>query len=136
VPLAWRRADGGKKHLFASLARRMVCPRNAPWLRKFIRGLSPLSCSVAARCSNEVTKSIKVNTRILNKVELACLFNLVAQSDLLDYYKPKETINDFSSGELNKKGKFVLHNARFKSRVRPSQLVRRFFFLPSPQLFT
>ena len=88
--------------------------------------------SVAARCSNEVTKSIKVDTRLLNKVELACLFNLVAQLDLLDYYKPKEAINDFSSGEFNKKGKFVLHNTRFKSRVRPSQLVRRFF--PS-QLF-
>jgi len=112
----------------------MVRPRNAQRLRKCIRVLSPLSRSVAARCSNEVTKSIKVNTRILSKVELACLFNLVTQLDLLDYYKPKETINDFSSGELNKKGKFVLHNARFKSRVRPSQLVRR--FLPSPQLFT
>ena len=112
----------------------MVCPRNAQRLRKRFRVLSSLSRSVAARCSNELTKSIKVNTRILSKVELACLFNLVAQADLLDYYKPKETINDFSSGEINKKGKFVLHNARFKSRVRPSQLVRR--FLPSPQLFT
>ena len=108
----------------------MVSPRNAPWLRKCIRVLSSLSRSVAVRCSNELTKSIKVNTRILSKVELACLFNLVAQLDLLDYYKPQETINDFSSGEFNKKGKFVLHNARFKSRVRPSQLVRRFF--PSP----
>jgi hypothetical protein len=112
----------------------MVCPRNTQRLRECIQVLSSLSCSVAARCSNEVTKSIKVNTRILSKVELACLFNLVAQADLLAYYKSKETVNDFSSGERNKKGKFVLHNARFKSRVRPSQLVRR--FLPSPQLFT
>lgn len=69
----------------------------------------------------------------MNKVELACLFNLVAQLDLLDYYKPKEAINDFSSGGLNKQGKFVLHNNRYKSRVRPSQFVRRFF--SSSQLF-
>jgi hypothetical protein len=60
----------------------------------FIRVLS--SPSVAIQCSNEVTKSVKVNTRILSKVELACLFNLGEQLNLLDYYKPKETINDFS----------------------------------------
>jgi len=82
--------------------------------------------SVATQCFNEVNKSIQVNTRILNKTELACLSNLVAQLDLLYYYRPKETISDFSSGEFNKKGNFVLHNTRFKSRVRQSQLVRYF----------
>ncbi|KIM34855.1 hypothetical protein M413DRAFT_434968 [Hebeloma cylindrosporum] len=83
-----------------------------------------LAACVAAQCSNEVINSIKVDTRLMNKVELACVSNLVAQLDLLEYYKPKEAINDFSSGEFNREGKFVIHNIRFKSRVRPSQLTR------------
>jgi len=42
--------------------------------------------------SDEVTKSIKVNTRTMRKVELACLFHLVGQVDLLDYHKPNTMI--------------------------------------------
>jgi len=44
-----------------------------------------------------------MNTRILIKVEPACLFYLATQLGLLDAHKPKEAINDFSSGEVNKK---------------------------------
>ncbi|CAA7262308.1 unnamed protein product [Cyclocybe aegerita] len=83
-----------------------------------------LATCVASKCPREIMAAIKVSTRFLSKSELACLADLVAQSDLLDYYKPKEVVNDFSSGGYNKEGKFEVHNERYKTRVRPSELTR------------
>jgi len=53
----------------------MVCPPES--VSEFCRHYP----SIAAHYSNEVTKAIKVNTRTMTKVELACLFHLVAQLD-------------------------------------------------------
>jgi hypothetical protein len=55
--------------------------------------------------------------------EQSCLSLLVAQSDLLEWNKPKEVPNDFSRGGMNKQGKFELHNLRYKTRVRRSEQV-------------
>ena len=84
----------------------------------FIQVLSSLSPSVATQWSNEVTKSVNVNTRIISKVEFACLFNLAEKPDFRDYYKPKTDHQRLQLGEV-----CILHKARFKSRVRPSLLV-------------
>lgn len=52
---------------------------------------------------------------------------LAAQSDVLEWGKPKEVISDFSRGGMNKEGKYELLNSRYKTRVRKGEQVSFFF---------
>ncbi|KAI1784394.1 P-loop containing nucleoside triphosphate hydrolase protein [Ganoderma leucocontextum] len=88
-----------------------------------------LSACLAEKCIEAIAKAAKVDTRHLPQHQLACLARLVLNVELLEKDKPtffekdKPTFfeNDFEAVSVNSHGHVVLHNERFKTRVRASR---------------
>lgn len=66
-----------------------------------------------------------MDTRYLPQHHLGCLAQLVLNVALLEKDKPTVADNDFKNIAVNSRGEVVLHNERFKTRVRASRQVRR-----------
>ncbi|KAM5545183.1 hypothetical protein V8D89_001294 [Ganoderma adspersum] len=80
-----------------------------------------LSACLAERCINAIMKAAKVDTRYLPQHHLGCLAQLVLNVALLEKDKPTVADNDFKDIAVNSRGEVVLHNERFKTRVRASR---------------
>ncbi|KAK0216384.1 P-loop containing nucleoside triphosphate hydrolase protein [Armillaria fumosa] len=61
-----------------------------------------------------------VETRWLEREVLDCLGHLVSQVDVLERAKLTEMSNDFTEVNQDSSGRLLLHNSRFKTRVRGS----------------
>lgn len=71
----------------------------------------------------DIPKDARVSTRRLRLSHLACLSLHVKNVELLEMMKPTHMDNDFETWELDKDGKLILHNSRFKTKVRHSRQV-------------
>ncbi|KAF5363110.1 hypothetical protein D9757_012038 [Collybiopsis confluens] len=60
----------------------------------------------------------KVDTKVVQENILLCLGTLVKQNDILARAQPRVLKNEFDALKFNKQGNMVLHNSRFKTRVR------------------
>nr|VWO99306.1 GPI-anchored CFEM domain protein B [Ganoderma boninense] len=80
-----------------------------------------LSACLAEKCIDAIEKAAKVNTRHLPQHHLACLSQLVLNVALLEKDKPTISDNDFEKLGLDSQGQVILHNKRFKTRVRASR---------------
>ena len=80
--------------------------------------------SLAERCIDAIVKAAKVDTRYLPQHHLGCLAQLVLNVALLEKDKPTIADNDFENIGLDSQGQVILHNKRFKTRVRASRQVR------------
>ncbi|PBK61103.1 P-loop containing nucleoside triphosphate hydrolase protein [Armillaria solidipes] len=61
-----------------------------------------------------------VETRWLKREVIECLRHLVSQVNILERAKPTEMSNDFTEVNQASNGRLLLHNSRFKTRVRAS----------------
>ena len=80
--------------------------------------------SLAEKRIEAIAKAAKVDTRHLPQHQLACLAQLVLNVELLEKDKPTIADNDFEGIGVDSQGQVVLHNERFKTRVRKSKQVR------------
>ncbi|PIL32979.1 hypothetical protein GSI_05097 [Ganoderma sinense ZZ0214-1] len=97
---------------------------HALWLRETDDDLclrAWLSACLAEKRIDAIAKAAKVDTRRLPQHHLACLSQLVLNVALLEKDKPTIADNDFEDIGLNSQGQVVLHNKRFKTRVRASR---------------
>ncbi|PBK86038.1 P-loop containing nucleoside triphosphate hydrolase protein [Armillaria gallica] len=60
------------------------------------------------------------NHTYLNTKVIKCLGHLVSQVNILERAKPTEMSNDFTEVNQGSSGRLLLHNSRFKTRVRAS----------------
>ena len=54
--------------------------------------------------------------------------DLASRAIRRDFLKPRIQENDFSAVDKEQDGSIVVHNARFKSRIRASEQVRRTWY--------
>ncbi len=80
--------------------------------------------SLAEKRVEAIAKAAKVDTRHLPQHQLACLAQLVLNVELLEKDKPKVADSDFKDIGFDSRGQVILHNQRFKTRVRASHQVR------------
>ncbi|TBU26538.1 P-loop containing nucleoside triphosphate hydrolase protein [Dichomitus squalens] len=79
-----------------------------------------LSACIAEESASIMDKVLKVDTRNASPLQLACLAQLVLNVELLEAEQPTQVDNDFEHVRQNGKDKIILHNARFKTKIRDS----------------
>ncbi|OJT07637.1 ATP-dependent helicase upf1 [Trametes pubescens] len=77
-----------------------------------------LCACMVAEDLHDIDKVARVSTYGLRPSHLTCLSLHAMNVELLEAMKPTQMDNDFEGWEMGKVGKLVLHNARFKTKVR------------------
>ncbi|KAI0365889.1 hypothetical protein BV20DRAFT_1027212 [Pilatotrama ljubarskyi] len=80
-----------------------------------------MTACLAATLHADVMFAAKLKTEALHASHLSCVALQVMNVELLENEKPTHYDNDFEQVERNTRGDLVLHNSRFKTRVRRSQ---------------
>ncbi|KAI0359312.1 P-loop containing nucleoside triphosphate hydrolase protein [Trametes cingulata] len=80
-----------------------------------------LTACLAATLHTAVMHARKLRTQVLHASHLSCLALQVMNVELLESDKPTHYDNDFAKVERTKRGDLVLHNTRFKTKVRRSK---------------
>lgn len=96
----------------------------ATWLPGYTLTLGMHFVSLAEKRVEAITKAAKVDTRHLPQHQLACLAQLVLNVELLEKDKPTVVDNDLEDIGVDPRGQVILHNKRFRTRVRKSRQVR------------
>ncbi|KAJ3539223.1 hypothetical protein NMY22_g4833 [Coprinellus aureogranulatus] len=76
---------------------------------------------LAERCQAEIASATHVATEKLNRKELECLENMVAERFWLDQLLPKDTANEFTKVTTGKDGRLEVHNQTYKNKIRRSE---------------
>ncbi|KAH9856840.1 P-loop containing nucleoside triphosphate hydrolase protein [Lenzites betulinus] len=80
-----------------------------------------ISACITATVSGTPPKAATACTRNVPRPHLNCLSLHVMNLELLEAAKPTHLDNDFERSETDTKGELIVHNARFKTRIRHSK---------------